>query len=145
MKLKEEHASRKVDPFELQVFKEQCSNQLKTLEEQQRRTREQDELEQLSHVAPTAQYQGFNKTRIQQKKRKQIKSLPKFVRENLNQIQFGCGTLPSDNMNMVMTHEFEHAFVKKMRDRQNIERELDRLAHLHEKNAKYNVYLTKGE
>ncbi len=73
-----------------------------------------------------------------------MQSLPKHVRQNLDQIQFGCGTLPSDNMNMVMTHEFEHAFVRKMRERQTIENELDRIAEYQQKNARHNVYLTRG-
>ena len=57
-----------------------------------------------------------------------MKALPDNVRSNLDVIQFGCGTLPSDNMNMVMTHEFEHAFVKKMKERQTIEGELNKIA-----------------
>lgn len=48
-------------------------------------------------------------------------------------------------MNMVMTHEFEHAFVKKMRERQTIENELDRIADYQQKNARHNVYLTRGQ
>lgn len=46
---------------------------------------------------------------------------------------------------MVMTHEFEHAFVKKMKERQTIEAELNKIAVMQEKNAKHNVYLTRGQ
>ena len=48
-------------------------------------------------------------------------------------------------MNMVMTHEFEHDFVRKMRERQTIEYELDRLASHYHKNAKHNIYKTKAQ
>jgi len=44
-----------------------------------------------------------------------VTSLPRHIRENIDKVAFGCGTLPSDNMNMVMTHEFEHAFVNKLK------------------------------
>ena len=48
-------------------------------------------------------------------------------------------------MNMVMTHEFEHNFVKKMKERQTIENELNQIADMQQKNAKHNIYLTRGQ
>ena len=48
-------------------------------------------------------------------------------------------------MNMVMTHEFEHAFVRKMKEKQTIEAELEKIAETQQKNAKHNVYLTRGQ
>ena len=46
---------------------------------------------------------------------------------------------------MVMTHEFEHAFVQKMKERQTIETELNNIAENQHKNAKHNIYLTRGQ
>lgn len=77
-------------------------------------------------------------------KKREVTSLPKYIQENRYDVQFGCGTLPSDNMNMVMQHEFEHAYVFKQQQRVAIERELERIANFHAKNAKHNVYLTKA-
>jgi hypothetical protein len=74
-----------------------------------------------------------------------VTSLPKHIQENMHAFQFGIGTLPSDNMNMVMTHEFEHAFVSKLRQKQAIEFELERIASLQQKNAKHNIYITKAQ
>mmetsp|Transcript_39689 Transcript_39689/g.60814 ORF Transcript_39689/g.60814 Transcript_39689/m.60814 type:complete len:124 (-) Transcript_39689:342-713(-) len=48
-------------------------------------------------------------------------------------------------MNMVMTHEFGQDFVRKLHERKTIEHELDRLATLHQKNMKHNIYLTKAQ
>jgi hypothetical protein len=47
-------------------------------------------------------------------------------------------------MNMVMTNEFGQDFIRKMQEKQAIERELEYLANLQQKNAKYNIYLTKA-
>jgi hypothetical protein len=47
-------------------------------------------------------------------------------------------------MNMVMTNEFGHDFLRKMQERQAIEKELEYIANMQQKNAKYNIYLTKA-
>jgi len=62
------------------------------------------------------------------KNKRNTNSLPKYIRENINTIQFGVGTLPSDNMKMVMNNEFNHDFVRKLKERQTIEAELERIA-----------------
>lgn len=46
---------------------------------------------------------------------------------------------------MVMTHEFEHAFLQKMRQKQSIEHEMERIAAMQQKNAKHNIYITKAQ
>ena len=66
--------------------------------------------------------------------------LPQHIQDNLLNVQFGCGTLPSDNMNMVMTHQFEHAYVDKIRAKRAIELEMEKIANYQIKNAKYNIY-----
>lgn len=48
-------------------------------------------------------------------------------------------------MNMVMQHEFEHAYVYKQQQRIAIEREMEKIANYQAKNAKHNVYLTKAQ
>lgn len=48
-------------------------------------------------------------------------------------------------MNMVMTHEFEHAFLNKMKKKQLLERELEEIAARQQRNAKYNIYMTKAQ
>jgi len=47
-------------------------------------------------------------------------------------------------MNMVMTNEFGHDFVRKMEERQAIEKELGLIANMQQKTAKYNIYVTKA-
>ena len=53
--------------------------------------------------------------------------------------------MPSDNMNMVMTHEFGNDFVRKMLERHSIEAELNKIATIQAKNAKHNIYVTKSQ
>jgi len=48
-------------------------------------------------------------------------------------------------MNMVMTNEFNHDYLKKLIERKAIENELEKLASLHNKNMKHNVYMTKAQ
>jgi len=43
---------------------------------------------------------------------------------------FGIGTLPSDNMGKIITHEFEKEFVSKVEQKQRIDRERYELAKL---------------
>ena len=71
-------------------------------------------------------------------------SLPKHIHANPYSVEFGVGTLPSDDMNMIMTHEFEHAYVYKQAQKLHIERELEKMANNQARNAKHNVYLTKA-
>lgn len=72
-------------------------------------------------------------------------SLPRYLEDNKYSVSFGCGTLPSDNMNMIMHHEFEHAYLYKQQQRMAIEQEMQKIADFHFKNAKHNVYLTKAQ
>jgi len=46
---------------------------------------------------------------------------------------------------MVMTHEFEHAYVNKIKQKRAIEHEMEKLANYQMKNAKYNIYVTKAQ
>lgn len=48
-------------------------------------------------------------------------------------------------MNMIMHHEFEHAYLYKQQQRMAIEQEMQKIADFHFKNAKHNVYLTKAQ
>ena len=50
--------------------------------------------------------------------------------EAIDLVQFGIGTLPSDNMNMVMNNDFGNDFIRKMKDKKLIEGELGRIAAL---------------
>ena len=43
-----------------------------------------------------------------------------------------------------MTNEFGHDFLRKMQERQAIEKELETIANMQQKNAKYNIYVTKA-
>ena len=65
-------------------------------------------------VAPSQAYQGFNKAKKVAKKQRDMSKLPKNIMEQIDSVKFGCGTLPSDNMNMVMTHDFANDFIRKM-------------------------------
>lgn len=47
-------------------------------------------------------------------------------------------------MNMVMNNEFGHDFIQKMMERKAIEQELEKIALMQHKNAKYNIYKTKA-
>jgi hypothetical protein len=64
------------------------------------------------------------------KYRKVTESLPKYIRSNLENIQFGISTHPSDDMNMVMNNEFGLDFIYKMKQRQAIEKELEYIANM---------------
>ena len=142
MKIGEEHKERNVDPFELQVFQEQVSTNLRHMEDIERKQVEQDTLSR----ATSNVYKGFNKAKKGvAKKQRDTTALPQYIRENINKVQFGITTLPSDNMNMVMTNEFQHDFVRKVVERQAVEKELQRIANIHQKNAKHNIYMTKGQ
>ena len=55
---------------------------------------------------PGDAYKGLKKAKKLAKKQRDTNSLPKHVRENIQTIQFGVGTLPSDNMKMVMNNDF---------------------------------------
>jgi hypothetical protein len=46
---------------------------------------------------------------------------------------------------MVMTHEFQNDFVRKMKEKIMIEQELEKLANMQQKNAKNNIYITKTQ
>lgn len=94
--------------------------------------------------APTNSYKAFSQQKNKKPKKRIVTSLPKHIHENPWDVEFGCGTLPSDNMNMIMTHEFEHAFVYKQQQKLAIEREMEKMANYQAKNAKYNVYITKA-
>lgn len=113
MKVGEEHKERNVDPFELQVFQEQVSTNLRHMEDIERKQVEQDTLSQ----ATSNVYRGFNKAKKAAKHKRDTTALPQYIRENINSVQFGITTLPSDNMNMVMTNEFQHDFVRKVVER----------------------------
>lgn len=71
--------------------------------------------------------------------------LPAHILANKLAVQFGQGTLPSDNMNMVMTHEFQNDFNQKMNDKRMINMELEKIAKMTSKNYKHNIPLTKGQ
>jgi len=71
------------------------------------------EMETLS-MAQSNAYTGLNDKKKKPRK-KVYTSLPRHLKEEPHKVSFGCGTLPSDNMNMVMTHEFEHAYVHKLK------------------------------
>lgn len=76
--------------------------------------------------------------------RKNTQSLPKHIIQNKQNVQFGINTLPSDNMNMVMQNDFGHDFIRKMQERKAIEKELEHMATMQQRNAKYNIYVTKA-
>jgi hypothetical protein len=44
---------------------------------------------------------------------------------------------------MVMNNEFGNDFLKKMKEKIMIEKELEKLANIQQKNAKNNIYVTK--
>ena len=81
-------------------------------------------------LAASNQYKGLKKAKKVAKYRKETSSLPRYIRDNSDAVQFGVTTLPSDNMNMVMNNEFGHDFVKKMMERKMIEMELEKIAHM---------------
>ena len=47
--------------------------------------------------------------------------MPKFIAENPYDFEFGICTMPSDNMNSIMTHEYGQDFVRKMIEKHAIE------------------------
>lgn len=107
------------------------------------RDKAQHETETLS-TAPSNAYKGFSQQRNKKPRKRQGTSLPRYLEEHKHNVSFGCGTLPSDNMDMIMHHEFEHAYVYKQQQRQAIEQEMQKIADYQSKNAKYNIYLTKA-
>lgn len=133
MKLHEERKDRNIDLFELQVFQEQLSSSLKGVN-----------LKKNFDSLSENQYKGLKKAQKTAKFRKDTQSLPKYVRQNLDKIEFGITTLPSDNMNMVMNNDFGADFVRKMHERKTIEKELEKIANMQQRNAKYNIYVTKA-
>lgn len=48
-------------------------------------------------------------------------------------------------MNMVMNNDFGADFVRKMHERKTIEKELEKIANMQQRNAKYNIYVTKAQ
>ena len=111
------------------------------MEDLERKKSEADTLSQ----ATSNVYRGFNKAKKIAKHKRDTNVLPQYIRDNINTVQFGITTLPSDNMNMVMTNEFQHDFVRKVIERQAVERELQRIANIQAKNAKHNIYMTKSQ
>ena len=95
--------------------------------------------------APNNVYKGFSQQKSKKPKKRQGTSLPRVLEQNKYGVTFGCGTLPSDNMNMVMHHEFEHAYVYKQKQGLAIEQEMHLIADYAAKNAKHNIYLTKAQ
>lgn len=113
MKLQDEQNYRNIDPFELQVFQEQLSHKLQFENRQKSKLMEMDSISQAS----SNKYHGFKKAKQLSKKVRETNSLPKYIRDNINTVEFGVGTLPSDDMNMVMYNEFNHDYVRKMQER----------------------------
>ena len=108
-----------------------------------RKNNEAREMDRLSK-APGDAYKGLKKAKKLAKKQRDTTSLPKHIMDNVERIQFGISTLPSDNMKMVMNNEFNHDFIRRLKEKQIIENELERVASLQQKNAKHNIYLTKA-
>lgn len=107
--------------------------------------RAEKEIDTLSK-APTNAYKGFSQQRNNKKpKKRQGTSLPRHLEEHKYAVSFGCGTLPSDNMNMIMHHDFEHAYVHKQVQRMAIEQEMQKIAEYQAKHSKHNIYLTKAQ
>ena len=145
MRLQNEAKQRNIDGFELQIFQEQVSAQLQQYEDVQRERSRSPTGSKFDTKSQTASsYHGLKKAKKVSKHKRQTNSLPRYIQNNINTIQFGVGTLPSDNMNMVMYNEFGQDFVRKMKEKSTIERELNRIASLQHRNMKHNVYMTKA-
>lgn len=94
-------------------------------------------------MAPSQIYKGLQKTK--KRKQRDTASLPRHILDHKFAVQFGQGTLPSDNMNMVMTHEFQQNFNQKMNDKKMINAELEKIAKMTQKNQKFNIPLTTAQ
>ena len=94
-----------------------------------RKNLEAREIDRLSK-APGEVYKGLKKAKKLAKKQRDTTSLPKHIRENVQHIQFGVGTLPSDNMKMIMNNDFQHDFIRRLKEKQIIEAELEKMANL---------------
>ena len=70
--------------------------------------------------------------------------LPLHILANKLAVQFGQGSLPSDNINMIMTHEFQNNFNQKMQDKAMINLELEKIAKMTSKYHKHNIPMTKA-
>jgi len=81
-----------------------------------RKNQEAREVDRLSK-APGDAYRGLKKAKKLARKQRDTTSLPKHIRENVGLIQFGVGTLPSDNMKMVMNNDFQHDFIKRLKEK----------------------------
>lgn len=132
-----------MDPFELQVFQEALTTRAADEERSIAAKRQQKEIETISQTA--ASYGSFSKLKNKKKKKDLLSSLPSHLTSNMGSHEFGIGTLPSDNMGMVMNNEFGNDFIRKMMERQAIEKELVRMSTLQAKNAKHNIYVTKAQ
>ncbi len=99
-----EEKRRNIDPFDRQAALQQINKNFETQFTQEQKTiedLEQDKLERLSVASQL--YKGFKSNKL-----KNGKSIPKVLNANHS---FGIGTLPSDNMGKIMTHDFEREFV----------------------------------
>jgi hypothetical protein len=67
--------------------------------------------------ASSNKYLGYKKAKQLSKNVRVTNTLPKYITDNINTVEFGVGTLPSDDMNMVMYNEFNHDFVRKLQER----------------------------
>ena len=81
-----------------------------------RKNHEAREIDRLSK-APADAYKGLKKAKKLARKQRDTTSLPKHIMENIQQVQFGVGTLPSDNMKMVMNNEFNHDFIRRLKEK----------------------------
>jgi hypothetical protein len=120
------------------------SHNLKEMNEEFDRQVDVKQAELMSQVGANS-YHGLKKARKLAKKKRDTHSLPKFIRDNKFGVQFGIGTLPSDDMNMIMTNEFGLEFERRINERKEIESELVKLAAYCQKNQKFNIYKTKAQ
>ena len=90
-------------------------------------------------------YQGLKKAKRLARQQRNTNSLPKYIRDNVNTVQFGISTLPSDNMTMVMNNGYGHDFLRKLKERKSVEHDFVKMTSSYLKNMKYNVYMTKAQ
>ncbi|CDW86344.1 ef hand family protein [Stylonychia lemnae] len=112
-----EEKRRNIDPFDRQEALQQMSKNYQSQKNNiLNMTIDQQEQEQLERLSNASQYyQGFKSQKL-----KNALKLPKHVSQNQS---FGIGTLPSDNMNKIMTHEFEKEYVSTVQQRLDLEKE----------------------
>ena len=107
-----EEKRKNIDPFN----SEEANDMMTKKKELANKTFDAMDLEHLERMSVASKmYKGFKSNKL-----KSGSLATKLIAQNHS---FGVGTLPSDNMGKILTHEFEKEFVNQKEHRQKIDKE----------------------